>query len=403
MKPIQYIDIFAGCGGLSLGLHKSGIDGLFAIEKNEDAFATLKYNLIDGKKHFSWVNWLPMKAYDINDLLLNYRNQLEQLHGQISLIAGGPPCQGFSLAGKRDVHDIRNKLIHSYLDFVEIVSPEAVFFENVHGITCSFENENEKTLPYSKIIEEELRILGYKIDSKIINMADYGVPQNRHRFILVGFKNHDPGIFFNQLNAGRVDFLKRKNLPYGRQVSTEDAINDLRQVYGVVECPDSKGFLSGIYGPLESSYQRVMRGVHSKRSEGCIPNSHRFTKHKMQTVKVNSQILEKYEKGQRITQENSVLADFKKRGVTYLNESLPSPTVTSHPDDFLHYSEPRILTVRELARLQSFPDWFEFKGNYTTGGLRRKNEVPRFTQVGNAIPPLFAEQVGLVLKEILDD
>ena len=79
------------------------------------------------------------------------------------------------------------------------------------------------------------------------------------------------------------------------------------------------------------------------------------------------------------------------------------PTITSIPDELVHYKEPRILTVREHARIQSFPDWYHFKGKYTSGGKQRKQEVPRYTQVGNAVPPLFAEQVGLALKEVMKD
>lgn len=86
-----------------------------------------------------------------------------------------------------------------------------------------------------------------------------------------------------------------------------------------------------------------------------------------------------------------------------LDPNSQSPTITSIPDELVHYCEPRILTVREHARIQSFPDWYEFKGKYTSGGKRRKNEVPRYTQVGNAVPPLFAEQIGRAIKEVLKE
>ena len=86
-----------------------------------------------------------------------------------------------------------------------------------------------------------------------------------------------------------------------------------------------------------------------------------------------------------------------------LGPNSQSPTITSIPDELVHYCEPRILTVREHARIQSFPDWYEFKGKYTSGGKRRKNEVPRYTQVGNAVPPLFAEQIGRAIKEVLKE
>ena len=92
-----------------------------------------------------------------------------------------------------------------------------------------------------------------------------------------------------------------------------------------------------------------------------------------------------------------------RRGVTVLDPQAPAPTITSIPDEIIHYNEPRILTVREHARIQSFPDWFEFKGKYTSGGDLRKKEVPRYTQVGNAVPPLFAEQIGIALLHVLNN
>ena len=108
-------------------------------------------------------------------------------------------------------------------------------------------------------------------------------------------------------------------------------------------------------------------------------------------------------KGKRITNKEREQWHIKKRGLTLLNMNDVSPTLTSHPDDYVHYAEPRILTVREYARIQSFPDWYQFKMKYTTGGDMRKKEVPRYTQIGNAIPPLFAELAGRVLIEILND
>ena len=97
------------------------------------------------------------------------------------------------------------------------------------------------------------------------------------------------------------------------------------------------------------------------------------------------------------------MKNLNRRGVTVLNADSYAPTITSIPDELVHYCEPRILTVREHARIQSFPDWYEFKGKYTSGGKRRKNEVPRYTQIGNAVPPLFAEQIGRAIMEVLND
>ena len=112
------IDLFAGCGGLSLGLYQAGWEGLFAIEKNAFAFETLKHNLINKKHHFNWPEWLPQTEHDINEILEKYPTQLKRLRGKVDLVAGGPPCQGFSMAGKRVEDDLRNQLVFSYIRFI---------------------------------------------------------------------------------------------------------------------------------------------------------------------------------------------------------------------------------------------------------------------------------------------
>jgi DNA (cytosine-5)-methyltransferase 1 len=106
-------------------------------------------------------------------------------------------------------------------------------------------------------------------------------------------------------------------------------------------------------------------------------------------------------RGKRIDGDARKEWNIKQRGITVLDPDAISPTITGHPDDYLHYCEPRIMTVRECARIQSFPDWYEIKKKYTTGGKMRKIEVPRYTQIGNAIPPLFAELAGIVLKRMI--
>ena len=168
LQTKKYIDLFAGCGGLSLGLHLSGWKGLFAIEKSPFAFETLKYNLIDNKKHFDWPSWLECKEHDIYDVLKSHQEQLKSLRGTIDLVAGGPPCQGFSMAGKRIEEDIRNKLVYSYIEFIELVRPRLILFENVKGFTYAFrkKTDKDKSIPYSQIVIEKLQDLGYNVKVK---------------------------------------------------------------------------------------------------------------------------------------------------------------------------------------------------------------------------------------------
>ena len=393
-----YIDIFAGCGGLSTGLLNAGWTGLFAIEKNADAFFTLKHNLIDGKKHFLWPTWLPVQECDINEILKKHAEELRALQGKGTLVAGGPPCQGFSMAGKRDKNDQRNKLVKSYIKFIKFVLPEAIIFENVHGFTVNFKGKRG-TKQYSSYVERTLKRLGYKTMHQIVDMSEYGIPQNRKRFILVAMREHSPKKVFEILSKNKESFCKAKGITCSTTVY--DAISDLEKTHGTRPSPDTKGFQAGLYGPIQSGYQRLMR--QGTKSETEVVDSHRFVNHRKATIDLHNDLLAHAPVGKRITPDDKIVPNLNRRGVTILNRGSQSPTVTSIPDEIVHYIEPRILTVREHARIQSFPDWFEFKGKYTSGGKRRKQEVPRYTQVGNAVPPLFAEQIGLAIWEVLED
>lgn len=391
---MEYIDIFSGCGGLAYGLQQSGWEALFAIEKSSDAFSTLETNVLHNAKK-TWPIWLKYAANDINDICKTYKKELRKYRGNVMLVAGGPPCQGFSSAGQRKEGDVRNKLVDSYLEFVDLVKPEMIFFENVRGFTMPFTiSENEQKC-YSDYIVEQLIKRKYRVDFKIINFSDFGVPQSRNRFILFASKKGKPVDFFRFLYDGRENFLKQRDLE--QYVSVQDAISDLMLKNGKDVCPDSKGFFAGKYGMVSSKYQRYMR----KNTVCDIPDSHRFAKHKKETEKRFKRLISEEECNKNLSKILLEKYGVKKNCISILDKDLASPTITTHPDDHIHYDEPRILTVREYARLQSFPDDFEFKGKYTTGGKRRKVEVPRYTQVGNAIPPLFAEQVGIALEKYM--
>lgn len=392
-----YIDLFSGCGGLALGLHNAGWKGLFAIEKSSDAFGTLKYNLIDKNSNFDWPEWLPKTHHDINEVIQNYSENLKSLQGKVSLMAGGPPCQGFSMAGRRDETDHRNTLVDSYIKFVELVQPQMLFFENVKGFTIGFKKNNIRGKAYSTYVVEKLESLGYNVSGQIVDFSEFGVPQKRQRFILVGLRNGSSKDFFDHIVKKRTEFFKSKNLKPNTSLS--DAISDLLQSHGTQQSPDSHNFHAGIYSKTNSSYQELMR--QGKKLTATIADSHRFANHKEDTVTKFQYILNNTQPNKNISNATKDKYNLKKRTVIPLDGSAPTPTLTTLPDDYIHYCEPRILTVREYARIQSFPDFYQFRGKYTTGGDRRKIDVPRYTQIGNAIPPLFAEQAGLVLKEMI--
>ena len=245
-KRYTVIDLFSGAGGLSLGLYQAGWHGLFAIEKNAFAFETLKYNLIDNKKHFDWPEWLPLMPHDINEVLKNYSHQLKYLKGTVDLVAGGPPCQGFSMAGKRVKDDVRNQWVFSYIKFIKIVQPKMLLFENVKGFTYAFnKNKRNDVDSYSNKVISALEGLGYNVKPHVIDFSEYGVPQRRKRFILVGIRKDigSPDMFEDLLRKNRDSFLIEKGIR--AKVSLREAISDLLSRNGTMPTPDRKGFLSG--------------------------------------------------------------------------------------------------------------------------------------------------------------
>jgi DNA (cytosine-5)-methyltransferase 1 len=399
MKKLLYIDLFAGCGGLSLWLYNSGLwQGVLAVEKNAMAFETLRYNLIEKMSHFDWPAQIPCAAHEIDEFLTQYRSFLESLEWKIDLIAGGPPCQGFSTAWKRQEGDGRNHLVHSYIEFVSIVKPKIIFFENVKGFTLEFKKNKDKGKNFSSEVIKSLEEIGYDVHGEMMDFSKYWVPQTRKRFILVGVRSdvseslHVKAEKFHKLiNILSWDILDKKGL---KRLSTlSEAISDLERAYWEVPSPDSKGFKHGLYGKKGSQLQKTLRW--STRSK--TPDSHRFAKHGQSTMARFLKLIEARKRKE--TASDSDLT--KKRNQVVLDEKRPSPTLTTLPDDYIHYSEPRILTVREYARIQTFNDWFEIRGKYTTWWKLRTKEVPRYTQIGNAIPPLFWEQSGIVLHELV--
>lgn len=410
-KSPTFADIFAGCGGLSLGLVNAGWHGVFAVEKHPDAFETLKTNLILSKRgSFDWPRWLPLESTDVSAFVTQYEDNLNGLKGELTLLAGGPPCQGFSLAGERKHTDPRNLLTEVYITMVRLLEPRILLIENVQGFTLAFKRNGDgkhKRIPYSDLVIEQLEQLEYETFSSIVTFSDYGVPQLRSRFILIAIKKDDPVLVklngktpFDLLEASREDFLSSRGLAIDSPISVKEAIGDLEVgAKELVESNDSsiKGFKQIAYeaASFSSPFIELMR-----KNFNESPNSLRLPRHRPKTVAQFKSILDTCTLGKTISKEDRERLGINKRAITPLDENAPSATVTTLPDDIIHYSEPRILTVRESARLQTFPDWFEFRGNYTTGGTNRKNDCPRYTQVGNAVPPLFAEAIGHILKDL---
>lgn len=407
-----FIDVFAGCGGLSLGLMQAGWKGIFAIEADRFAFETLKHNLLnEGLFRYDWPGWLPEEPREISGFRKKYRRSLEPLIGKVSLIAGGPPCQGFSFAGRRDKDDPRNGLFRHYLSLVGLLRPPLLFFENVRGVTIEFGKKHRPRrrrpgrppTPFSLKLQEKLRKLGYKPFPRLVRAMDYGVPQFRPRYIMIAIDeellgsrpDYDP---YAHLEEVREAFLRENGLPLNRPVGVREAISDLETTgKELVACPDVKGgYKQILYGKPKTVYQTLLHGS----LNGEAPNSLRLAKHTDEIRDRFSTILKTCRRGVQMNPTDRKRFKLKKVCVVPLDPEQPSHTLTTLPDDLIHYSEPRILSVREYARLQSFPDWYAFKGKYTTGGSQRIRECPRYTQVANAVPPFLAKVLGGLLRDV---
>ncbi len=347
------VDLFAGCGGFSLGLKKAGFKVIAANELNLSASKTYEFNFPETK----------MFTSDIKDL--NFI-QIKELIGDkpLDLLTAGPPCQGFSMAGKRNHDDPRNQLFLHIVRAINELKPRVFVMENVKGLMSI-----DGGRAFSNIINE-FKATDYHVNFKVLNASDFGVPQTRERVFIVGSKNPIPP---EEL------FPKRKRI----QVTIREAISDLAFL-GI----NDRGLKYRI--PPRSSYQKMMRRKSKELFNHETPNHSRKIQERFSSVPIGKNGSDALKK-----------VGTNKHTYYKLNPKKPSRTMTTLPEDFIHYSKNRIPTVREMARLQSFPDDFVFLGPRTTGGARRKVEVPQYTQVGNAVPPLLAEAIGKALKKVI--
>jgi DNA (cytosine-5)-methyltransferase 1 len=417
MTSYKFVDLFAGCGGLSLGLSLAGLRGQFAVERDPMAFKTFLANLGGERgvpvRAFDWPVWLEKKAWSIDELLSNHKKDLFALRGFIDVLAGGPPCQGYSFAGRREETDPRNLLFEKYVEVVTAIRPMALVLENVPGMRVAHKGakshapENAPKSFYDKLVTS-LQKAGYVVDAKLVDASLFGVPQKRSRLILLGVRKDlvsllENGIAraFQLLEEARVAQLREFKLP--PVVSAVEAISDLEVAGALLQpCRDPEstfGFIELNYkGPI-TRYQKLMRA-------SCVRgrmDSMRIARHRKDVAKRFAKIISNCPKGVRMNDASRAKYGLKKHRIFPMSRTDPAPTITTLPDDVLHYSEPRILTVRECARLQSFPDWFEFRGKFTTGGDRRTKECPRYTQVGNAVPPFLGRAIGFAMRALLSE
>lgn len=392
------IDLFAGCGGLSLGLGNAGFTTLLGVEAHADPFSTYKLNLLDrnGDRHL-WPSWLEKRPWRAEQLLSSHRDEIAALRGSVDLIAGGPPCQGFSMNGLRRPEDPRSQMVDVYIKYVHVLRPRLVLLENVVGFQ-SMAHRSGGT--YRDYAVRELGRLGYDCWTDVVKSADWGVPQRRPRFVLIAaLQGTLPGVDpIQRLKVARRAFLSARGLGPGK-TDSKSALSDLEALSALKADMEwgHKGFLALSRADVaKTAYQSLMR-----RGSRGQPDGLRLPRHGEASVRRMQEILDSCERGVCLRPLDRARLGIKKRSTTPLDPNDIAPTISTLPDDLIHYSEPRSMTVREHARLQSFPDWFSFRGPYTTGGSRRKDACPRYTQVGNAVPPLLAEALGETLIGLL--
>lgn len=340
----KVIDLFCGCGGLSRGFEMAGFETKIAIDMWSDAVKTYNHN----RSHSVAV------CEDIH----NWDNEfLEKLKkdGDVVGIIGGPPCQGYSTVGTRDVNDPRNHLYKEYCRIVEKIKPDFFVIENVKGLITlgggAFKDD----------IKRRFEKLGYQVDYEILNAADFGVPQNRQRVFFVGM-----------LKKG---FKFPKPLDY--KVTTEEAIGDLPALAGAEKVHSYSN------APL-TEYEKKMRG------NAKVLLNHEGTNHTLKTIEIISMIKD----GGTIKSLPQEYWQVRKYNKAFerMNSKSQSNTVDTGHRNYFHYSQNRIPSVRENARLQSFPDDFEILGSKTS----------QYKQIGNAVPPLMAYSIAKAIKENLE-
>lgn len=449
-SSIKYtmVDLFAGCGGLSLGFENAGFVPIFVNEINKDALDTYLLNRhhslgglrfsenpdlhcndaqdLKGKRLKKLVS--DLQAIRSIDYRLEKGNIKSGTGSTLDILAGGPPCQGFSGIGIRRSYDVHRKDIpsnHLYgrmAQIIRVLRPRIFLFENVRGLLNSRWTKRGNDFIWPDVKAEFQKISGYDVRWSLVYAKDYGVPQNRPRVLLVGIRkdisrtsavadmlclSNDPE---DAVACGFLPVPKARDYP-----NLEDLLGDLEDPT-IGSALRNQEFPEGTFGtsnyprlPISGSIQEKLRAAPSwLPTQSVSLTDQEYSKHRLSVVQKFDYMLQN---------EGRIPAHFKTKKFSQRllprrwGEHGPNITATSLPDDYVHYSQPRVLTVREWARLQLFPDWYLFSGKRTTGGIRRAGnpiegifdrEVPKYTQIGNAVPVGLAERVAKHFQLILD-
>lgn len=347
MGKYNVIDLFCGCGGLSYGFENAGFNVLLGIDNDAKALETFEKNHTGSKTICG----------DITNI--HFDSDFKNLIGSknIDVIIGGPPCQGMSLSGPRKFEDPRNKLYLSYIRLVEEIRPKMFVIENVPGLVTLFGGQIKDNI--IKIFSE----MGYSIQYRILCASDYGVPQNRKRVVFVGSR------------IGEFQYPK----PRSEKITCKMALSDLPALESELG-NDAMNYATR----ATNDYQKIMR----KNSK--YVRNHIAANHSEQVKKIISLVPDGG--NYKDLPEEYVHSRNFHVAWTRFSSDKPAPTIDTGHRHHFHYKYNRVPTVRECARLQSFPDNFIFLGNKTQ----------QFRQVGNAVPPIMAQEIAKMVIRTLD-
>lgn len=460
---MRFVDLFAGCGGLSLGMERAGGELVAAVEKSDMAARTFHHNYVgDACDERSWRRYVDsclasqvegrVVVNELASVLADPWAMSRFAAYELDAVVGGPPCQGFSMAGRRRKDDLRNRLAWEYLDFVNVTQPKAVVIENVVGMSNSFlPGEDSSFIQLQRALSKQG--LGYVVQAVHVNAMHYGAPQHRPRLMLIALRQdvaEKVGVWvtdevwrsnFQDLAADLPPLAPRPTVKSGHEYTIRDAISDL-DGWENEERGRNEVYLAQLRG-AESALRHDPSAPRRRRNHTYRSHTERVTtrfsyyrallandvdqrllsqldeddesarveaKRELEKVQLPLELETDRRSGERrridsLDQlvELALELRTRKHSQKALKADRPARTVVTLPDDYIHPKVSRIFTVRELARFQGFPDTFEFLGKETTGAHRRKVEVPQYTQVGNAVSPWQAYAVGRLLKGLLDE
>jgi DNA (cytosine-5)-methyltransferase 1 len=407
------IDLFAGCGGLSLGLEHAGFTPLLFSELSESAAKTYKANR-SGKI----IEIGDIYTYDDAKIATHLKAWKTSGINEIDLVCGGPPCQGYSGIGHRRTFNLDKKDIpsnHLYEEMIRVirkVNPKIFLFENVKGLlNAKWKPSGNKGEIFKAVRKAFSTLDNYVIRWDLVVAKDYGVPQNRPRVLMIGIRKDILPKSLKHLEKSKCPdkplavsdgFLPA---PSGNPPTLYELLSDLIDPNYLDNLETTK-YLTKPLNEIQINLRTKPDGKVMK--QGDIITDQLYSNHA-------KRIVEKYT--YMIANDGKIPPEYQtKKFATRVfpktwGKTGPNITATSLSEDFVHFSQPRSPTVREMARIQTFPDWYLFEGPRTTGGRRRAGdpsigdwtrEVPKYTQIGNAVPVFLAQKIGKHLAEILN-